>query len=108
MHGSIDPWSAMGRTEPWPNQDVDVIIVDGASHCQDTQLGVEDNWPEMKLAKSKIRQKLQKWTDLFKVTVTGYKLQLHFEKCNRLQLHEVTFRKNVTGYSYMKLLFKKM
>ena len=46
--------------------------------------------------------------DLFKVTVTGYKLQLHFEKCNRLQLHEVTFRKNVTGYSYMKLLFKKM
>lgn len=62
MHGSIDPWSAMGRTEPWPNQDVDVIIVDGASHCQDTQLGVEDNWPEMKLAKSKIRQKLQKWT----------------------------------------------
>ena len=47
-------------------------------------------------------------TDLFKVTVTGYKLQLHFEKCNRLQLHEVTFRKNVTGYSYMKLLFKKM
>ena len=46
--------------------------------------------------------------DLFKVTVTGYKLQLHFEKCNQLQLHEVTFRKNVTGYSYMKLLFKKM
>ena len=49
-----------------------------------------------------------KMADLFKVTVTGYKLQLHFEKCNRLQLHEVTFRKNVTGYSYMKLLFKKM
>ena len=48
------------------------------------------------------------FSDLFKVTVTGYKLQLHFEKCNRLQLHEVTFRKNVTGYSYMKLLFKKM
>ena len=62
MHVSIDPWSAMGRTEPWPNQDVDVIIVDGASHCQDTQLGVEDNSPEMKLAKLKIRQKLQKWT----------------------------------------------
>ena len=52
--------------------------------------------------------KMRKIPDLFKVTVTGYKLQLHFEKCNRLQLHEVTFRKNVTGYSYMKLLFKKM
>ena len=39
------------------------------------------------------------------VTVT---FKIHFEKCNRLQLHEVTFQKNVTGYGYMKLLFKKM
>ena len=38
------------------------------------------------------------------VTVT---FKIHFEKCNRLQLHEVTFQKNVTGYGYMKLLFKK-
>ena len=61
VHGSIDPWSAMGRTEPWPNDDVDVIIVEGASHCQDGILGIEDNWPEMKLAKSKIRKRLQQW-----------------------------------------------
>ena len=36
--------------------------------------------------------------DLFKVTLTGYKLQLH----------EVTFQKNVTSYSYNKLPFRKM
>ena len=60
LHGSLDPWSVMGRTEPWPNEDVDVMVIEGASHCQD-YWGNHDNWPQMKLAKSKIRQRLQEW-----------------------------------------------
>ena len=63
VHGSLDPWSTMGRTEPWPNEDVDVLVIEGASHCQDCW-GIHDNWPQMKLAKSKIRQRLQEWINI--------------------------------------------
>ena len=64
VHGTIDPWSAMGRTEPWPNDTVDVLIVKDGSHCQNMYPNIEDTWPNptMAEAKSAIRARLSQWT----------------------------------------------
>ena len=64
VHGTIDPWSAMGRTEPWPNDTVDVLIVKDGSHCQNMYPKIEDTWPNptMAAAKSRIRARLAEWT----------------------------------------------
>ena len=61
VHGTIDPWSAMGRTEPWPNNDNDVLIIEDGSHCQNMYPNIENNWPSMALAKSTIRARLEQW-----------------------------------------------
>ena len=63
VHGTIDPWSAMGRTEPWPNNDNDVLIIKDGSHCQNMYPNIENNWPNptMALAKSTIRARLEQW-----------------------------------------------
>ena len=63
IHGSIDPWSPYGRTEPMSNEGVEVIVIKGASHCQDLDAKIED-WPEMHSAKTKIKNSLANWISM--------------------------------------------
>ena len=63
INGSMDPWSPRGRTEPMTNEGVEVIVIEGASHCQDSSMNHGD-WPEMQNAKTKIKNSLAKWISM--------------------------------------------
>ena len=65
VHGTIDPWSAMGRIEPYPNDSVDVLIIEGGSHCQNMYPNIEEGWPNPTMAEAKatIKQRLAEWLE---------------------------------------------
>ena len=53
----------MGRTLPYPNDSVDVLIIEDGSHCQNMYPNIEEGWPNptMSEAKATIRQRLAEW-----------------------------------------------
>lgn len=54
VHGTIDPWHALGLTETNQNQTEPTIFIKGASHCSDMYGSLDDDSSEVKEARLKI------------------------------------------------------
>jgi len=60
VHGSIDPWHAMGRTTDL-NEDAPAIIIQGTSHCADMYSNKKSDPPQLIKARARIGQLVDKW-----------------------------------------------
>jgi len=60
VHGSLDPWHAMGRTTDL-NEDSPAIMIEGTSHCADMFEHSESDPPQLVQARVRIGQLLDKW-----------------------------------------------
>ncbi|KAF2892028.1 hypothetical protein ILUMI_14145 [Ignelater luminosus] len=57
VHGSIDPWHALGLTQT-RNPEVPVIFIKGTSHCADM---ADDNSPKMQAVRERISGYIGQW-----------------------------------------------
>ncbi|XP_063393399.1 putative serine protease K12H4.7 [Cydia fagiglandana] len=59
VHGSVDPWHALGVTTPRDN--APAIYIHGTAHCANMYPPSEKDLPELKAARVKIEQLLSEW-----------------------------------------------
>ncbi|XP_050683303.1 putative serine protease K12H4.7 [Leptidea sinapis] len=59
VHGSIDPWHALGVTECRPN--MPRIYIKGSAHCADMYQQDDDDSEEINNARKKVKCYLEKW-----------------------------------------------
>lgn len=57
VHGSIDPWHALGLTKNIPN--MPAIYIEGTAHCANMYEPSDNDLPQLKEAREKIRQYLR-------------------------------------------------
>ena len=60
VHGSLDPWHAMGVLEDL-NKDAPVIYINGTTHCQDMSDDSEYDSKELIAARVEIGRLVKKW-----------------------------------------------
>ena len=60
VHGSVDPWHAMGVLESL-NDDAPAIYITGTSHCADMYPDVETDPEGLTLAREMIGEEITKW-----------------------------------------------
>jgi len=60
IHGSIDPWHAMGRTTDL-NEDAPAIMIKGTSHCADMYANTKTDPPQLIKARARIGRLVDKW-----------------------------------------------
>ncbi|XP_050293745.1 putative serine protease K12H4.7 [Anthonomus grandis grandis] len=63
VHGSVDPWHALGITSTL-NQNAPAIFIKGTAHCANMYPPTEDDLPQLKAARVQIGQLIQSWLDL--------------------------------------------
>ncbi|XP_062524740.1 putative serine protease K12H4.7 [Bombyx mori] len=62
VHGSIDPWHALGITETKDN-DSPAIFIHGTAHCANMYPASDNDLAELKQARIEIEKYLSKWLD---------------------------------------------
>ena len=60
VHGSIDPWHAVGITQNAPAE-TSAIFIHGTAHCANMYPEAEDDPEELKKARSEIGEHIRKW-----------------------------------------------
>lgn len=63
VHGSVDPWHALGITTT-QNQGAPAIYIKGTAHCANMYPPTDDDLPQLKAARVEIGLHIQKWLDL--------------------------------------------
>ncbi|KAK4877733.1 hypothetical protein RN001_010239 [Aquatica leii] len=63
VHGSIDPWHALGITKP-VSRDAPAIYIEGAAHCANMYPARDTDLPQLKAARARIMQLIDKWIRL--------------------------------------------
>lgn len=58
IHGSIDPWHALGLTNS-TNPNMPTILIEGTAHCADMYAAQKDDLPQLVAARAKIGDFLQ-------------------------------------------------
>ncbi|KAG5677970.1 hypothetical protein PVAND_007682 [Polypedilum vanderplanki] len=54
VHGSIDPWHALGLTKTDKNQPQPTIYIQGTAHCANMYEPSDDDFPQLKIAREEI------------------------------------------------------
>jgi len=62
VHGSIDPWHAMGRLTD-VNENSPAFVINGTSHCADTSSNQDDDSEELKNVRAIIGDLIHKWIE---------------------------------------------
>ncbi|CAH1395060.1 unnamed protein product [Nezara viridula] len=60
VHGSIDPWHALGITES-KNPSTPTIFIKGTAHCADMYPSADTDIPQLKEARKEIFSQIKKW-----------------------------------------------
>ena len=60
VHGSIDPWHAVGITKDGPSQ-TSTIFIDGTAHCANMYPEAEDDPEQLKSARVEIGRLIKLW-----------------------------------------------
>eukprot|EP00095_Tigriopus_kingsejongensis_P004313 maker-scaffold562_size136394-snap-gene-0.8 protein:Tk04313 transcript:maker-scaffold562_size136394-snap-gene-0.8-mRNA-1 annotation:"hypothetical protein BRAFLDRAFT_284130" len=60
VHGSIDPWHAMGITQDISNDSL-AIFIPGTAHCANMYPERDEDPPQLKMARKKVLEKIQEW-----------------------------------------------
>uniref|UniRef100_A0A6P7FYK4 Serine protease F56F10.1 n=1 Tax=Diabrotica virgifera virgifera TaxID=50390 RepID=A0A6P7FYK4_DIAVI len=63
VHGSLDPWHALGITTTL-NEKVPAILINGTAHCGDMRNPSDDDSPQLKAARVKVEELIGTWIDL--------------------------------------------
>ncbi|KAF5295491.1 hypothetical protein FQR65_LT10479 [Abscondita terminalis] len=63
VHGSIDPWHALGITKTVA-QDAPAIYIEGTAHCANMYPSRDSDLPQLKAAREQIVQLIDKWIRL--------------------------------------------
>ncbi|XP_065208204.1 putative serine protease F56F10.1 isoform X2 [Planococcus citri] len=61
VHGSNDPWKALGVTHVPKNAPYEIILINGTAHCGDIDPYEDGDKEELKEAQNKIKTILQSW-----------------------------------------------
>lgn len=61
VNGEVDPWHALGFTGKPPNDQTETVFIHGTAHCADMYPGRDEDPQELKDARIKIGNLLQKW-----------------------------------------------
>ena len=59
VHGSIDPWHALGLTKTDSNQPLPTIYIEGTAHCANMYEPSENDFPQLKAARVEIMKYLE-------------------------------------------------
>lgn len=80
VHGSIDPWHALGLTEVAPDKPYEVIYINGTAHCADVYPSSPKDSVPLKEARKKIRSVIKSWLwdDKVRLSFRKGKLTLDF------------------------------
>ncbi|XP_065205171.1 putative serine protease K12H4.7 [Planococcus citri] len=80
VHGSVDPWHALGITHV---QDEDApyetIFIKGTAHCADMYPSSDEDTQELKEARSKIQTILQSWLQKGKPKPKKFEVQIEYK-----------------------------
>ena len=60
VHGSIDPWHALGITRS-TDEAASAIYIYGTAHCANMYPARDSDLPQLKAARKKIRAKIASW-----------------------------------------------
>ncbi len=60
MHGSIDPWHAMGITKSI-SDDATAIYIYGTAHCANMYPERSSDLPQLKAARREVKAKIASW-----------------------------------------------
>jgi len=60
VHGSVDPWHAMGITHT-NSSGMEAIYIEGTAHCANMYPPKEDDLPQLKSARTRIAQLISEW-----------------------------------------------
>lgn len=60
VHGSIDPWHALGITKS-DNPSTPTILIEGTAHCADMYPSADTDIPQLKEAREEIFSQIKKW-----------------------------------------------
>ncbi|CAG9821606.1 unnamed protein product [Phaedon cochleariae] len=62
VHGSVDPWHALGITKTLNNY-APAIFIEGTAHCADMYPARDSDLPQLKAARVQIQQQISSWLD---------------------------------------------
>ncbi|XP_060534670.1 putative serine protease F56F10.1 [Cylas formicarius] len=60
VHGSVDPWHALGITKSY-NENAPAIFIKGTAHCANMYPKSENDLPQLQAAREQIRQLISTW-----------------------------------------------
>ncbi len=60
VHGSFDPWHALGITEDM-SEEATAILIPGTAHCANMYPEADSDPPALKAARRKVMQKIKEW-----------------------------------------------
>ncbi|KAF7272437.1 hypothetical protein GWI33_014783 [Rhynchophorus ferrugineus] len=60
VHGSVDPWHALGITQS-DNEDAPTIYIKGTAHCANMYPPSDDDLPQLQAARAQILEYITKW-----------------------------------------------
>ncbi|XP_023014735.1 putative serine protease F56F10.1 [Leptinotarsa decemlineata] len=63
VHGSVDPWHALGITKTLENR-APAIYIEGGAHCSNMYPKSENDTPQLRAARVQIQQLIGSWLDL--------------------------------------------
>ncbi|KAG5887034.1 hypothetical protein JTB14_029993 [Gonioctena quinquepunctata] len=63
VHGSVDPWHALGITKTMENR-APAIYIQGAAHCSNMYPKLDSDSPQLRAAREQIHQLIGSWLDL--------------------------------------------